>query len=83
MNRSELHALLESAQYGFEGRFDERWALEWMQQNWWVPKGGRCCKARKSRNFSCHPWEGGGGESGSGGTINAAHYVTAVESPSN
>ncbi|TWW82096.1 elongation of very long chain fatty acids protein 6-like [Takifugu flavidus] len=33
MNGNELHALLKSAQYDFEGRFDERWALEWMQEN--------------------------------------------------
>lgn len=79
MNGSELHAVLKSAQYDFEGRFDERWALEWMQENWWVPEGGRCCKGRKSRNFSCGP----GGTLGPVGTINADYYVTAVESPSN
>lgn len=78
MNRSELHALLKSAEFGFEERFDERWALEWMQQNWWVPEGGRCRTGRTSRDFPCEP----GQRWGSVGTANAAYYVT-VESPSN
>lgn len=74
MNGSELYGLLKSAEYDFEGRFDETWALDWMRENWWVPKGGRCCKRGKSQNLSREP-----GESlGPVGTINAAYYVTAV-----
>lgn len=34
MNKSEFRSLLKSAEYDFERRFDERWAVEWMQENW-------------------------------------------------
>lgn len=34
MNESELSS--PPAEYDFERRFDERRALEWMQENWYV-----------------------------------------------
>lgn len=72
MNRSELQSLLKSAEYDFERRFDERWALEWMQENWWVQK---CRKGANPGTFSVKKR----GRLGSAGTINAAYYVIAVD----
>lgn len=34
MNQSDLKSVLISAEFDFERRFDERWALDWMQENW-------------------------------------------------
>lgn len=34
MNKSELRSVLQSAEFDFERRFDERWAVEWMQEHW-------------------------------------------------
>lgn len=39
MNQSDLKSVLSSAEFDFERRFDERWALSWMQENWWVQGG--------------------------------------------
>lgn len=39
MNQSDLNSMLSSAEFDFERRFDERWALGWMQENWWVQGG--------------------------------------------
>lgn len=35
MNETEYHQVPLS-QYGFEQQFDERGAIEWMQENWYV-----------------------------------------------
>lgn len=70
MNRSELQSLLEAAEYDFERRFDERWALEWMQQNWWVQKGNKSCRRRKPFLET---------KSGTAGAVNADYCVIAAD----